>query len=501
MRTQRPWSSGQGGYEAAARPAAVVRQRYGLGDIVAMLWAESFLMLTVFIVLLALGVAFAFTLEKTYTAYSSVLVRMGQEYIYNPRVGEAGRGATLKTEEVVQAEVEILQSAQLKQRVMDDVGVKVIAPKLGAAYEAGDPTVRKTIEGTVIRTMESSLKIATAPQTAVVRLSYDHPNPESAAAILNSIVDNYLEYREQVLLDPSSPAIEAQRRLFEQRLEDADQAYEGFLAQNGIGDFTAEKTSLAALYQSVLDERFKVDARLREVQGRLGQLSAGVGGVPGEIELQRDVDMSATEKLVDLKIEREDLLARYLPDSRPVQENAVKIAQLERLIASGQGSGVLAQRLGPNPVRQAVETDLRTAQAEAAALEQRRAELERQVGEVTSRLQRLTALEGEYQVLATNRDVLQSNVKTFAARGEESRAARAIAEASDETVRVIQRAVPPSKGHSLRKPVLAAALLFAAFTALCLGLLRVFLRRGFGTPGTAARTLDLPVLAVAPVKR
>ena len=48
--------------------------------------------------------------------------------------------------------------------------------------------------------------------------------------------------------------------------------------------------------------------------------------------------------------------------------------------------------------------------------------------------------------------------------------------------------------------MLVLAFLFAAFTALCAGLLRVFLGRRFVTPGSAARTLDLPVLAVAPAK-
>jgi hypothetical protein len=47
---------------------------------------------------------------------------------------------------------------------------------------------------------------------------------------------------------------------------------------------------------------------------------------------------------------------------------------------------------------------------------------------------------------------------------------------------------------------LAAAFLFAGFTALCVGLLRVFLRKGYATPAAAGRTLELPVLAVAPMK-
>ena len=45
-----------------------------------------------------------------------------------------------------------------------------------------------------------------------------------------------------------------------------------------------------------------------------------------------------------------------------------------------------------------------------------------------------------------------------------------------------------------------AVFLFAAFTALCVGLLRIFTRRGFVTAGSAGRTLEMPVLAVAPAK-
>ncbi len=40
----------------------------------------------------------------------------------------------------------------------------------------------------------------------------------------------------------------------------------------------------------------------------------------------------------------------------------------------------------------------------------------------------------------------------------------------------------------------------ARFTALCAGLLRMFLRPGLPTAQAAARTLDLPVLAAAPLK-
>lgn len=68
-------------------------------------------------------------------------------------------------------------------------------------------------------------------------------------------------------------------------------------------------------------------------------------------------------------------------------------------------------------------------------------------------------------------------------------------------MRVVERAYTPTKGKSLRKAVLALGVLFGAFTAVCAALVRILLRRGFVTPEATARTLDLPVLATAPLKR
>ena len=58
----------------------------------------------------------------------------------------------------------------------------------------------------------------------------------------------------------------------------------------------------------------------------------------------------------------------------------------------------------------------------------------------------------------------------------------------------------PTKGKSLKRPIAILAILFGAFSALCVGLLRIFLRPGIPTPSAAERTFDLPVLATAELK-
>jgi uncharacterized protein involved in exopolysaccharide biosynthesis len=96
--------------------------------------------------------------------------------------------------------------------------------------------------------------------------------------------------------------------------------------------------------------------------------------------------------------------------------------------------------------------------------------------------------------------VLTASIREFQQRETQSRADNELVKAGADNVTVIERAQPPSKGKSLRFPLMIAVLAFAGFTALCVGLLRVFLRRGFVMPATLSRTLQAPVLAVAPAK-
>jgi uncharacterized protein involved in exopolysaccharide biosynthesis len=473
--------------------------RYAPSDFVTLLWRERVLMLVVFLVIVIVGAGYAMTLKTLYPAQSSLLVRLGPEYVYTPRVGDAARGAVPEGDAVMQSEVEILSSAQLKERVIQHIGLEKLFPGIGKGYDHAPADQQRMMMGKAILAMEKGLKVSAAPGTPVVRLTYEHPDPVMAARVLNTLLDEYLIYRRSILLDPTAP-LEEQRKAFEARLAQADEAYESFLGSNNIGDFETEKTSLSQLQASLEQQKYTADSQLKERQGRLAALEAQLGGVNPEIGLYRDVDHTAQDKLQDLRMQRENLLSRYKPDAAPVRDMDAQIANLSRAIGEGGMVGDGARRVGVNPVYQTVLTDRIQLTAEIAALQQSSAALAAQVAEVTERQLRLGQLEPQYQDLARDRDVLQGNVRDFTVKEQESQAADAIARQGSDNIAIIERAVTPAQGKSLRRPVLILAVLLGAFTALCVGLLRMFLRPGIPTSSSAGRTLDLPVLAIARVK-
>ena len=483
----------------ATPPAAPAR--YTPHDLLAMLWRERGLMLGVFLALAALGLVAALSMKTSYQAHSSLLVRLSPEYVYNPRVGDAARGLAPESDSVVESEAEILASAGLKARVLADIGLPRLYPKQARAYAAASPAKRRDMEAAALKAMTGALKIATAPGDSVVRLLYADPDPQRAALVLNTLVDEYLRYRTTVLMSRDAGVIGQQASDFQHRLDAADAAYARFLADNNISDFDAEKTALSAIYSQLLTDSYNVTAQLSEAEGRLGATASEFGRTPAEIGISRDLDHVAADKLITLRLQRQDLLSRYTPSAQPVSDLDRQIAELEALDAAGQATGPGAKRVGVNPVFQTLQTERNQLQAEAASLRARKASLAAELAQVTARRQTLNELQAPYDDLLRQRDLLAANVKAFLQRQQESQAQQSIASSEgDGNVRVIERALPPTTGSSLKKPVLGVALVFAGFSALCAGLLRAFLRRGIPTRGFAERSLGLPVLAAPGLK-
>jgi uncharacterized protein involved in exopolysaccharide biosynthesis len=315
--------------------------------------------------------------------------------------------------------------------------------------------------------------------------------------VLNTLIDEYLKYRTTVLSAHDAGALGGERQDFQRRLDAADAAYETFLSDNGIGDFDAEKTSLNQLYTQLLTDSYSIQAQISEARARLGVTSHEVNQSPAEIGLYHDIDHTSADKLIQLRVDRQDLLARYTPDSQPVKDMDRRISELETISAGGAPAGAGARRVGINPVYQSLETEKNQLQAEAVSLQSRQAALAGQIVQITRRRQRLAELEPQYQDLARQRDVLATNVRNFAAREQESQAQQAIAQSGDSAVRVVERAFVPTVGTSLKAPLMGLALAFAGFAALCFGLLRGLTRPGFPTAAAAGRLLELPVLATA----
>ena len=470
-----------------------VRPRYGILDVVGLLFRELLLMIVIFLLIFAVGTAAVLTLKKSYTATASVYAGVGQEYVYQPRVGTSERGQPLEADAVAQSEAQILGSLAVKQKTVQALGADAI---LGPGA-SGTPAEKSAA---ALKALDSGLGVGVTAGSAIISASYATNDPVRAATILNGLIDQYLVQRRAVFRDRTTPAIAAQREAFEADLAKADAAYQAFMTSNNIGDFATAKASLAASYQTTQAEALSLRAQLNQATQRLNTLEAQLAQQPVDVVLQQDLNVSAQNQILELRTQREALLSRYTPDAQPVRDIEQQIADLQAYVATGTTVGAKEVRTGPSTIFTAIETARITAAADRDGLAARLAVAERQLSQLRSRLAELTRLESTNANLAGNREVLTANIREFQQREVQARADNALVAAGADNVTVIERAEAPTRGSSLKAPLLAVVFLFAGFTALCIGLLRVFTRRGYVTPASAGRTLEMPVLAVAPMK-
>jgi uncharacterized protein involved in exopolysaccharide biosynthesis len=272
----------------------------------------------------------------------------------------------------------------------------------------------------------------------------------------------------------------------------AEDAIRAFLMENGLGSFAGERETIDSLYRTASSELLVTESRLKTAAAQLAAYRRQISTIPAEQDIY--VEDASSQRLVDLKLEREEKLTRYKPDSRVIREIDKQIEQTEAYLkAQEKPSGVT--RRGPHPLYADIEKSINTLQSEADALKAQQAELRSQIAGFEQRQQRLVGLEPAYQELVRRRDLMAQNVEGFAEREIEARASSELVQQTVDNIRLLEPASVPIRGSSLKLPVAVLALLFAGFTALMAGLMKALSMRRFATAKSVERTLGVPVLA------
>lgn len=472
------------------------RPRLGFVDVALLLVRALPLMLLIFMPLAGLGIWGASQLEKEYTAQSRVMVSLSEEYVFRPRVGEGVQNSAPELDALTATEIDLMQSPVVLERVIEQIGFQRLYPKAAKAFAEASADLKYEKSQAGLVELQENFSAYAAPKQAVILARFKHPDPALSADVLNAILDTYLDYRAEIFEDKSPASLSVQRLQFETDLAEADERIRQFLIANGLSDFATERSTLQTLFANIEEALFTNGARHSELDGQQVLLRQQL--LRTEAQIDEYVEDTTAQTLVDLELEREELLTRYTPDSQAMRDINQRIARARQYIGSeGRPRGTV--RRGPNPLYQSIETRLSDVSAQAASLRLQRQELERQAAEIKSRQRKLSKLEPRWQELLRNRDLLESNARSFAAREIEARSLAEIARAGSDNIRVLERARRPAKGSSMKLLGAIAAVLFAGFCALMAGLGYALTRKGFATPGSLERTVGLPV--VSTVKR
>ena len=405
--------------------------------------------------------------------------------------GAGGADASADQENILNSLIQLLTSDDLVGEVIQGVGLSKLYP----AIEANPPSVGTPLGAAIRKVTKHMLEVEIIPNTNVIQVLYDHPDPQLAARVTNMLVDKFTERELRLLRDPQSSFLQDQLDHFRGALRGAETALAQFREQTGISSLDEQRTLLLKQRADIESNITANQAQVAELEHRKEALQAELHTLPVELKLYDD-DASAQSQLLQLEVQRQTLLNDYRPDSAAVINVQRQIAALNQIERHGGGS---LQKQMPNTTYQEIEVDLARAAAQITGLVGTQRTLQTQRSDLDRRIAALDANDRRLQDLMRQYQIADLNYRTYFQNVQDARIADDLNKQKITTISVINSAGAPEIATYPKTPLL---LVLAAFLSMAFAFMLAFVREAFeerlNLPLQVERILGVPVLAWFP---
>jgi uncharacterized protein involved in exopolysaccharide biosynthesis len=438
-----------------------------------------------------------------YEASMKVLVRRGRADA--PVTAEENAPVDLTrmiiTEEDLNSEVELLRDDDVLRRVVQETGAD--GRDWFHFLRLGEGNAQRVERAA--RRLAGKLHVEPVKKTNLIAIRYATDDPQAAAKVLQSVANVYLEKHMEV----HRPAGEV--RFFEQQtgesrrqLEEAKRKLSDFTEKHGVVA-AEEQRDLALQRLSAMDASYRqTRVDLAETQQRVWELETQLGKLPERATTQvRTADnpellKALKSSLLDLQLKRTELLTKFEPEHRLVQEVDRQIALAEATITAENALPVRDETTDKNAHYEWAKSELQAAQVQLKGLQAREAATSAQEDVYRAMARRL----GEDAItqddlLGTER-AAQENYLLYLKKQEKARMDDALDERGIVNVAIAENPVAPALPVWSMWSVLAIGLVGAAAVGTGAAFAADYLDPAFRTPEDVLAYLNSPVLASLP---
>jgi len=311
-----------------------------------------------------------------YEAQMKILVRRGRA----DAPVSAGENAPLDltriamTEEELNSEVELLRDDDvLREAVAQDATnrrdwLHFLRPGEGAAQRVERAA----------RRLRKKLVVEPVKKTNLIAIKYAADDPQRAAHVVQSVADAYLK-KHAVVHRPSGEVqfFEQLTRDARRDLEEAERKLQQFTAAHGVVA-AAQERDLALQKLSEIDGSYRqTRIDMSETQQRVTELQKLLATLPERTTTQvriadnPELMKALKSNLLDLQEKRTQLLTKFEPSHRLVQEVDQQITQAEAAVASEMKSPLRDETTDKDAHYEWAKSELERAQVQLKALQSR----------------------------------------------------------------------------------------------------------------------------------
>ena len=439
-----------------------------------------------------------------YEAQMKVLVRRGRA----DAPLSAGENAPLDmtriamTEEELNSEVELLRDDDVLREAAEEDGMSSGRDWLHFLRIGEGPAQRLE---RAARRLAKKLKVEPVKKTNLITISYASADPQQAARVLQSVANAYLkkhavvhrpggevQFFEQLTKDSRNELEEAERKLLE------------FTSGHGVVVASQERDLALQKLSDVEgnDRQTRID--LRETQQRVTELQALLSTLPErsttQVRIADNPQLLQVLKanLLDLQEKRTQLLTKFEPSHRLVQEVDAQIKQAEAAIGGEMSSPLRDETTDKDAHYEWAKSELQQARVQLKALQAREAATGVQVAAYRTMARRLGDDAIAQDDLENAEKAAEESYLLYVKKQEEARMADALDQRGIVNVAIAEQPVAPALPASSTWTLLALGLVVAGTAGTGAAFAADYVDPAFRTPDDVVVYLNAPVLASLP---
>jgi len=446
--------------------------RYTLRDILFVLFRHKGRIALLFTVIVVAVIAKDLLSPPIYKATTSVLIQGQTGEI--PLLSKAS--LSLSQRERINSELEIIKSRPVAEVVLE----KLIRHK--------KHTPKGKNRDEQILNLQKGMEVKPVPGSSVIDISYRGRDPELVAWIANALAEAYLDYHLKVSRPSQADAFFAERiRVTKAQLDSLELMLRNFRKREGLISYQKQETLMLNKLESFDNALTEVKKNLISRRTKLERMRAILQGkndliIPSSDIADNPIILRLREKLIELKLKRNNLLEKYTRQHRAVRDLEEEIAKTQEELKEEIQRAIAIE-----------EASLQALKAEEEALQSTVDYLLKDVKElpdkelVISRLER--AIKNTQKIYSL---LVEGYQRALISEAQDSRVAN---------VKIINPAQIPLSPVAPRKVRnILLGILFGLISGLGWALLVEYFDHTIKTPGDIERYLNLPHLTSIPVK-
>ncbi|MGA9640238.1 MAG: hypothetical protein WBQ72_02485 [Terriglobales bacterium] len=467
-------------------------------DLAATLFRRPRLMVGSFALVVLAVMAFGL-LSPRYESHFKVLLRRGR---FDPVVSAAppsGMDVTRPeiTEEELNSEVELLRDEDLLRQVVVKAGlVPADNPSAAARASAIEHARRK---------IERRLDVSALKKSNLIEVTYKDTDPDRAARVLTNLSELYLD-RHTSLQRPSGEI-----QFFDQQT--ADSARRLHRSEAELVNFTRLRGVVSAATERdiALQRLGEADAAYRQIdedrvatEHTIASLKEQLKSFPSRsVTLKRWADNPQLQEklkthLLELELQRTNLLTRFVPSYRLVQEVDKQIEQTKAAIAAEALTPVRDETTDKDPNYEWARMELEKSEVQLNGLRARESDAFTQVASLRNTAQQMQSSSIDQQDLIRTAKADEDAYLLYVHKREEARISDALDRQRILNVAVIEPPLAPAlPTHSVLLYFVLAFAISSVFS-IGLGFAAEYFDSTLRTPDEAQQLLEVPVLAWLP---